>query len=117
MKTITLVLLFQDEDAPIAELVWSANRTRIISVVETMRSDLEALVEEGLDEWVGPYEDATPRMTPSSDPRFLERLAEYLCRQFKFRFELRYSESVKRLDAAQWPQNSARSLRGRAEAR
>jgi hypothetical protein len=117
MRRITLVLLFQDDVKPVAELVWSANRSHVVSAVERMRSDLDQLVEEGLSEWIGPYEDAMPRMTPSSDPRFLERLAAYLRRQFNFAIRLQDSEPAKRRDALQWPRDRALSLRERAEAR
>jgi hypothetical protein len=117
MREISLVLQFQDDATPIAELVWSANRTRVVSATERMRPDLDLIVEDGLSEWIGPYEDAKPRLTLSSDPQFLERLAAYLRRQFNFTITLQDSGSVERLDAPQWRQNRARSLRGRTEAR
>jgi len=114
MRRITLTLLFRD-GTPVAELVWFASSTRIVSAAETLRSDLERLVEDGLTEWVGPLEDPTPRATPSSDQRFLERLAAYLRRQFSFTVKLQDSAPVRRRDTSQWPRGQERSLREPAE--
>jgi hypothetical protein len=117
MRRITLRLSFAEDDERLADLVWSANGTSIVFALEGVRSELQQMVDDGLSEWVGPYEDPTPRMTPSSDPRFLERLAAYLRRQFNFRVELRDSEPEKRRDTPQWPRDRARALRESAEAR
>lgn len=116
MRRITLTLLFRDGITPVAELSWIPCRTQIVSARDTIRADLERLVEDGLSEWMGPYEDPTSRRTPSSDPLFLERLAEYLRRQFNFTLLLQDSGSVERLDEPQWPQSRVRSVRDCAEA-
>ncbi|HWO21158.1 MAG TPA: hypothetical protein VNO30_20460 [Kofleriaceae bacterium] len=114
MRKITLTLLYQDGVTRVAELSWFANRTQIVFAKETLRSELEQLVGDGLSEWVGPEEDPAPRMTPSSDPRFLERLAAYLRRQFRFAIELQDSELAKKRDTLQWPRDNEHSLRHRA---
>ena len=106
MKKITLTLMFQDGATRVAELSWCANRTQVVSATEMMRSELEQIVEAGLSEWVGPEENPTPRTTPSSDPRFLERLAAYLRRQFRFVIRLQENETLKRKDTPQWPRDS-----------
>lgn len=112
MRKITLSLRSRDGLDQLAELIWSANHTEIVEAAEPLRSEVLALViEDGLSEWVGLEQDPTPRTTPSSDPRFLERLAAYLHRQFRFVIELRDSEPVKRSDTMQWPRGGARSLR------
>lgn len=110
MRKITLTLMFED-GSRIAELSWIANRTQIVFAKETLSSELEQLVADGLSEWVGPEEDPIPRMTPSSDPRFLERLAAYLRRQFRFIIKLQDDTTLKRVDTVQWPRGSERSVR------
>ena len=91
MREISLVLLAQDDATPIAELVWSEARTRIVSATEAMRPELERRVGEGLLEWIGHPDDPIPRSTASSDPLFLERLAAYLHRRSSIKSELRDS--------------------------
>jgi hypothetical protein len=115
MRMIVLSLMFED-GSRIAELSWIADRTQIVFAKESLRSELEQIVKDGLSEWVGPEEDPVPRMTPSSDPRFLERLAAYLRRQFRFDIKLRDDAPVKRTDTAQWPRGSMRSVRQTIEA-
>ena len=105
MRTITLSLSF-DDGSRVADLSWSANRTQIEFAAESLRAELERLVEDGLSEWVGPEEAPIPRMTPSSDWRFLERLAAYLRRQFRFVIKLQDDALVKRQDTLQWPRGS-----------
>lgn len=109
-EEITLSLTFEDRSR-VADLSWVANRTQIVFATESLRSELERLMEDGLSEWVGPEEDPIPRMTPSSDWRFLERLAAYLRRQFRFVIKLQDDALVKRKDTLQWPRGSEASVR------
>ena len=50
-----------------------------------MGPDLDRLIRNGLDEWVGEGVDAEPRHTAPDDPAFLERVAAYYARSFGFR--------------------------------
>lgn len=113
---IMLTIRSRDAVDCIAELSWSEGRARLISAAAVVRSELEELISEGLSEWVGVASEAHPRMTFSSDARFLERLAGYLRRQSGFLIELRQDEPpVKRRDVAQWPPRRGAPVRHRVE--
>lgn len=101
MREITLSLAFEDGNR-VADLAWISSRVQILFATESLRSELDRLIEDGLSEWIGPEEDPTPRTTPSSDWRFLERLAAYLQRQFRFVINLR-GAPVRMRDVVQWP--------------
>lgn len=104
MNTVMLRLRYNEDAERLAELSWADGRTRIVAAVDTLRPELERLIDEGLSEWVGTPDDPQPRTTPSSDQRFLERLADYLRRQFNFIVELQLNApQAKRRDTMQWP--------------
>ena len=96
MKMVTLSLRYPDETEQLAELSWADGCTRIVAAVDTLRPELERFINEGLSEWFGPPDDPQPRTTLSSDPRFLDRLSDYLRRQFNYIVELQQYESQAR---------------------
>lgn len=53
-----------------------------------MASDLRKIILRGLSEWRGPPQHRQYRLTQSTHPEFLPRLAEYLARQYNFRYAL-----------------------------
>ena len=112
MKTITLRLTYRDDTDRLAELSWAEGRTRVVTAVESLRPELERFIDEGLSEWIGPEADPQRRTTPSSDQRFLGRLADYLRRQFNFIGEIQQSEpQTKRRDTTLWPPQRGLSVR------
>lgn len=112
MRTIILRLTYPDDPEQLAELSWAGGRTRVVTAVESLRSELERFINEGLSEWIGPEIDPQRRTTPSSNHRFLERLADYLRRQFNIIGEIQQSElQAKRKDTMQWPPQRGLPLR------
>jgi hypothetical protein len=54
MNTVILRLRHGDDTDRLAELAWTGGRTRIVAPVDTLRPELERLINEGLSEWVAP---------------------------------------------------------------
>jgi hypothetical protein len=89
MSTLGIMLTVKRDDGTVlARLRWADGRTRVVEAGDDVRPAIQRWLDNGLDEWVGEREDATPRSTPSSAPEFLERVKAYLERQFLFQADL-----------------------------
>ena len=72
---------------------WCDGALTALFVAERVKASADRWLAEGLDEWVGPSTGAgAPRHTPKESGTFLQRLGEYLQRQFGFESDLRVVE-------------------------
>ena len=72
----------------LAVLEWSINSTRIVTAVSSLQAEFQKFIAEGLSEWQGNDSDAKPVYTDSRDFYFLDRLANYLTRQFNYQYSI-----------------------------
>ncbi len=78
-------LIIQAEDGrTLATLESRDGVVRAVQCSPRMAEDVARWIEDGLDEWVGVGSYAVPRNTPSTDPTFFDRLAQFVRRQFNF---------------------------------
>jgi hypothetical protein len=114
MKTISLTLRSRDDGAEkIAELVWENGTVNVVDAVPVIVDDLDRIISVGLVEWVGTPGSRERRHTPSTDPRFLERLGDYFARQSAFAIKVVERERVANRDPA-FEQATVRRLAGLA---
>jgi hypothetical protein len=82
MKLQKLQVWSRDQQEKVAEFVWEDGKTMIVMC--KFENDAKKWIEFGLDEWIGPLGEQTPRHTASTDYIFLERVGSYLKRTTGF---------------------------------
>jgi hypothetical protein len=93
MTSIRLILRDANGDE-LAALQSHDRRIQIIRAVPSMQASLGQWIREGLREWVGPLQDRVPRLTRSTEPGFLERLAQYLARNTTLHTSIERSDTI-----------------------
>lgn len=84
------ILQVRDEAGePVMRAVWEAGEVRFDVDVPLMQQAIDRWKQLGLRAWVNVPDRPTWRVTRTTEPEFLPRLADYLRRQGGLRVELR----------------------------
>jgi len=92
-KTVKMNVFGRDREL-LAELEWSDGQAKIVKCKAPLDEFFKKTIEHGLNEWVGPLDDPTPRHTEAKDYVFLERVGSYLKKQSGFIISLRELETL-----------------------
>jgi hypothetical protein len=94
MRTVSLRVRSRDAADLLGVMTWREGAVTVETDHLTFRKALQSWVDNGLSELVGEPPTQQPRETPATDPRFLERVAEYLQRTTGFITHLHEREIV-----------------------
>ncbi len=90
--------IWAGDGEPLARLSWRDGVVSIVSATDRMSRAAERWKRSGLAEWLRREDAAEPRVTASSSPLFLPRLAMYLERQFSLGVGLEYPDEIPAAD-------------------
>jgi len=85
-----LIIKSRDEVDVIGELLWNRGEVEIVRSNDTIRPFFERIIKYGIEDWHGPFSEASFSHTPSDSQLFLERLKCHLTRQSGFVMTLLY---------------------------
>ena len=91
MANITLEIWAKDRSDLIASFEWSVDNgghTTITFAKEDLSHELQKFIDQGLSEWIGPADNAKPRVTLSGDAFFLPNLGAYIQKQSGMRAKI-----------------------------
>ena len=91
MADITLEIWAKDRNDLIASFEWSGDNgghTTITFAKEDLSHELQKFIDQGLSEWIGPADNAKPRVTLSGDAFFLPNLGAYIQKQSGMRAKI-----------------------------
>jgi hypothetical protein len=87
-REIILEIWARDRNDLIASFSWANGATTITFAKEDLSHELQKFIDQGLSEWIGPDDDAKPRVTLSGDAFFLPNLGAYIQKQSGMRAKI-----------------------------